>query len=150
VWIDGEEVTQAIRSLEVTANVSAVAAIPAVRQELVKQQQRWGHQGGIVAEGRDIGTHVFPDAELKIFLTASVQERARRRQQDLKNQHLPNVSLEQLERDIQQRDIYDSTRALAPLRKAADAIEIKTDNLSIAQVTERIVNLYREKLSAPV
>lgn len=144
VWIDGEEVTQAIRSLEVTANVSAVAAIPAVRQELVKQQQRWGHQGGIVAEGRDIGTHVFPDAELKIFLTASVQERARRRQQDLKNQHLPDVSLEQLERDIQQRDIYDSTRALAPLRQAADAIEIKTDNLSIAQVTERIVNLYRE------
>jgi pantoate ligase/cytidylate kinase len=150
VWIDGEEVTQAIRSLEVTANVSAVAAIPAVRQELVKQQQRWGHQGGIVAEGRDIGTHVFPDAELKIFLTASVQERARRRQQDLKNQHLPDVSLEQLERDIQQRDIYDSTRTLAPLRQAADAIEVKTDNLSIAQVTERIVNLYREKLPAPV
>ena len=72
VWIDGEDVTQAIRSLEVTAHVSAIAAVPAVRRELVKQQQRWGCKGGIVAEGRDVGTNVFPDAELKIFLTASV------------------------------------------------------------------------------
>ncbi|HEY9633647.1 MAG TPA: bifunctional pantoate--beta-alanine ligase/(d)CMP kinase [Coleofasciculaceae cyanobacterium] len=142
VWIDGEEVTQGIRSLEITAHVSAVAAQPAVRRELVKQQQRWGSQGGIVAEGRDIGTHVFPDAELKIFLTASVQERARRRQQDLKAQELKSVSLEQLERDIQERDLRDSTRALAPLRKAADAIEIETDGLSITEVTERIVSLY--------
>ncbi len=143
VWIDGEDVTQAIRSQDVTGNVSAIAAQPAVRRFLVKQQQRWGYQGGIVIEGRDIGTHVFPHAELKIFLTASVQERARRRQQDLKDRELPIVSLEQLEQDIQQRDIRDSTRALAPLRKAADAIEIVTDGLSIAEVTERIVNLYK-------
>jgi pantoate ligase/cytidylate kinase len=149
VWIDGEDVTQAIRSLEVTANVSAIAAQPAVRQELVKQQQRWGCKGGIVVEGRDIGTYVFPDAELKIFLTASVEERARRRQQDLKDQELPGVSLEQLERDIQQRDIRDSTRTLAPLRKAVDAIEVVTDGLSIAQVTERIVSLYHERVSEP-
>jgi pantoate ligase/cytidylate kinase len=147
VWIDGEEVTQAIRSLEVTANVSAIAAQSAVRRELVKQQQRWGSRGGIVAEGRDIGTHVFPDAELKIFLTASVQERARRRQQDLKAQGLPLVGLEQLEQDIQQRDLRDSTRAVAPLRKAADAIEIETDGLSIAEVTEQIVTLYHQHLS---
>lgn len=142
VWIDGEDVTQAIRSLNVTAHVSAIAAVPAVRYELVKQQQRWGSKGGIVAEGRDIGTHVFPDAELKIFLTASVEERARRRQQDLKDQNQGDVSLEQLERDIQQRDLRDSTRTVAPLCKAADAIEIQTDNLSIAQVTKQIVNLY--------
>lgn len=148
VWIDGEEVTQVIRSLEVTANVSAIAAQPAVRRELVKQQQRWGCKGGIVAEGRDIGTHVFPDAELKIFLTASVQERARRRQQDLKDRQLGIVSLEQLERDIQERDLRDSTRALAPLRKAADAIEINTDGLTIPEVTEQIVNLYHQRLSA--
>jgi len=147
VWIDGEDVTQAIRSLEVTAHVSAIAAVPAVRRELVKQQQRWGCKGGIVAEGRDVGTNVFPDAELKIFLTASVQERARRRQQDLKDQELPSVSLEQLERDIQERDFRDSTRAVAPLRKAADAIEIETDNLSIPDVTERIVSLYHQQLS---
>jgi pantoate ligase/cytidylate kinase len=148
VWIDGEDVTQTIRSLEVTAKVSAIAAIAAVRRELVKQQQRWGYKGGIVVEGRDIGTHVFPDAELKIFLTASVQERARRRQQDLKDQELAVVNLEQLERDIQQRDIYDSTRAVAPLRKASDAIEIATDGLSIAEVTECIVNLYHQRLFA--
>ncbi len=148
VWIDGENVTQVIRSLKVTANVSAIAAQPAVRRELVKQQQRWGYKGGVVAEGRDIGTHVFPDAELKIYLTASVQERARRRQQDLKDQQQEDVSLEQLERDIQQRDLRDSTRALAPLCKAVDAIEIVTDGLSIAEVTEHIVNLYHQRVSA--
>jgi pantoate ligase/cytidylate kinase len=150
IWIDGEEVTQVIRSLEVTANVSFIAAVPAVRRELVKQQQRWGCKGGVVAEGRDIGTHVFPDAELKIFLTASVQERARRRQQDLKDQELQSVSLEQLEQDIRLRDVRDSTRALAPLRKAADAIEINTDGLSIAEVTERIVSLYHQQISTSV
>jgi pantoate ligase/cytidylate kinase len=149
VWIDGEEVTQAIRSLEITAHVSAIAAQSSVRQELVKQQQRWGVKGGVVAEGRDIGTHVFPDAELKIFLTASVQERARRRQQDLKDQEFDSVSLEQLERDIQQRDFRDSTRAIAPLRKAPDAIEINTDGLSINEVIERIVSLYHQQVFSP-
>jgi pantoate ligase/cytidylate kinase len=102
------------------------------------------------SKGRDIGTYVFPDAELKIFLTASVQERARRRQQDLKDQELPMVSLEQLEQDIQQRDIRDSTRALAPLRKATDAIEVVTDGLSITEVTEHIVSLYRNIQASPV
>lgn len=150
VWIDGEDVTQSIRSLDVTRQVSAIAAQSAVRRELVKQQQRWGCKGGIVVEGRDIGTHVFPDAELKIFLTASIQERARRRQQDLKDQEQPSVSLEQLERDIQQRDIRDSTRALAPLRKAADAIELTTDGLNIDEVTERIVCFYHQRVSASI
>ncbi|MCP2730733.1 bifunctional pantoate--beta-alanine ligase/(d)CMP kinase [Limnofasciculus baicalensis] len=145
VWIDEEEVTKEIRSLEVTANVSAIAALATVRRELVKQQQRWGAKGGIVAEGRDIGTFVFPDAELKIFLTASVEERARRRWQDIKEQKQGDMSLEQLEKDIQQRDLRDSTRAIAPLRKAGDAIEIKTDGMSISEVTERIVNLYHQK-----
>jgi len=83
-------------------------------------------------------------------LTASVQERARRRQQDLKNQELESVSLEQLEQDIQQRDFLDSTRALAPLRKAADAIEIETDGLTIAEVTERIISLYQRRLSKTI
>ncbi|MEO8892824.1 MAG: (d)CMP kinase, partial [Coleofasciculaceae cyanobacterium] len=133
---------------EVTKNVSAIAAQKSVRQELVKQQQSWGSKGGIVAEGRDIGTHVFPDAELKIFLTASVQERARRRQQDLKEQNLPDLSLEQLERDIKERDRRDSTRAIAPLRKAEDAIELSTDGLSAAQVIEKIINLYHQQVTS--
>ncbi|NEP57815.1 MAG: bifunctional pantoate--beta-alanine ligase/(d)CMP kinase [Symploca sp. SIO2G7] len=148
VWLDREEVTQVIRSPEVTANVSAIAAQPVVRRKLVEQQQSWGSQGGIVAEGRDLGTHVFPDAELKIFLTASVQERARRRQQDLEQQGFEHVSLAELEQDIQQRDFRDSTRIFAPLRKAADAIEVNTDGLSIAQVTDKIVSLYHQQLSA--
>ncbi|HCA93563.1 MAG TPA: cytidylate kinase [Cyanobacteria bacterium UBA9226] len=146
VWINGEEVTQEIRSLEVTANVSAIAAIPAVRLALVKQQQRWGAKGGIVAEGRDIGTFVFPDAELKIFLTASVEERARRRFLEIKEREESDVTLAQLEEDIHQRDLRDSTRAIAPLRKAEDAIEINTDGMNISEVTQYIINLYRQNL----
>ncbi|MBD3561545.1 (d)CMP kinase, partial [Planktothrix sp. FACHB-1355] len=146
VWINGQEVTQAIRSLEITSHVSAIAAQTPVRQELVKQQQRWGEKGGIVIEGRDIGTHVFPDAELKIFLTASVQERARRRQQDLKNRGEADLSLEQMQQNLSERDWKDSNRNIAPLRKAPDAIEIQTDGLSIAEVTDRIITLYREKV----
>lgn len=145
IYINGEDVTQAIRSLEVTSHVSAIAAQPFVRRELVKQQQQFGRQGGVVMDGRDIGTHVFPDAELKIFLNASVQERARRRQQDLNNQG-EQLSLEELERTIYERDLKDSTRDVAPLRKADDAIEIFTDTLSIEQVTSKIVHLYYQRL----
>lgn len=147
VWINNQEVTQAIRSLEVTSQVSAIAAQPAVRKALVQQQQRWGQKGSLVSEGRDIGTHVFPDADLKIFLTASVQERARRRLLDFQHQGQVHVSLEQLERDIAERDWKDSTREVAPLQKAPDAIEIKTDGLSIAEVTAEIVKYYHERLS---
>ena len=144
VWVNGEEVTQAIRSADVTRNVSAIAAQPVVRQELTQRQQSYGREGGVVMEGRDIGTHVFPDAELKIFLTASVQERARRRQQDLKDQNQPVVDLDELERMIYERDRKDSTRATAPLRQAEDAVEIQTDDLTIDQVIEQIVTHYRQ------
>ncbi|MGC8713157.1 MAG: bifunctional pantoate--beta-alanine ligase/(d)CMP kinase, partial [Leptodesmis sp.] len=146
IWINGQEVTQAIRSLEVTSQVSAIAAQPAVREALVRQQQRYGQQGGIVVEGRDIGTYVFPDAELKIFLTASVQERARRRQKDLQTQGIADISLGELEQAIQERDRKDSTRALAPLRKADDAIELNTDGLTVEQVVDKIVDLYRSAI----
>ncbi|MFB2839482.1 bifunctional pantoate--beta-alanine ligase/(d)CMP kinase [Floridanema evergladense] len=145
VWIDGEECTQEIRSLEVTSHVSAIAAQKAVRSELIKQQRLWGEKGGLVAEGRDIGTHVFPNAELKIFLTASVEERARRRRADLQNQGGLELSLEKMQQDLLERDWKDSNRDIAPLRKAPDAIEIYTDGLTIAQVTELITNLYWEK-----
>lgn len=146
VWINDQEVTQNIRSKNVTSNVSAIAAQPAVRQALVQQQQHWGKKGGLVAEGRDIGTHVFPDAELKIFLTASVHERARRRQQDFQDQG-QDVNLAQLEQEISERDWKDSSRDVAPLQKAADAIEIQTDGLTSAEVAAEIINCYHERLS---
>ena len=144
VYINGQEVTQVIRTPEVTALVSTIAAIAAVREQLVKQQQRYGEKGGIIAEGRDIGTNVFPNADLKIFLTASVTERARRRWYDLQNQGRDNIDLEQLAQDIQQRDEQDSNRRIAPLQKAEDAIEIVTDGLSIEEVTKQIVDLYHQ------
>ena len=147
VAINGRDVTQTIRSPEVTAQVSAVSALPSVRHELVKRQQSYGRRGGIVMDGRDIGTHVFPDAELKIFLTASVQERARRRYQDLKNQGQLDISLSELEQSIYERDLKDSTRRIAPMRKAADAIEIQTDQLTIDQVVTQIVSLYQERVT---
>jgi len=147
VWINGQECTQEIRSIEVTSNVSAIAAQKAVRDELVKQQRQWGEKGGLVAEGRDIGTYVFPDAELKIFLTASVEERARRRRTDLQNQGAAELSLEKMQKDLSERDWKDSHRDIAPLQKATDAIEIQTDGLSITQVTEQITTLYWEKIN---
>jgi pantoate ligase/cytidylate kinase len=147
VWINHTDVTKVIRTPRVTSKVSAIAAQNAVREALVKQQQNFGKKGGLVAEGRDIGTHVFPDAEVKIFLTASVSERARRRQQDFKKQGQPEVSLEQLEKDIAERDWKDSTRKVSPLQKAADAIEMQTDGLSISEVTAKIVDFYQQRLS---
>ncbi|OKH25979.1 cytidylate kinase [Hydrococcus rivularis NIES-593] len=144
VKINGEDVTETIRTPEVTAIVSQIAAKASVRQALVQQQQRYGKTGGIVAEGRDIGTAVFPDAELKIFLTASVEERAKRRWQDFKEQGREEISLEQLEQDIQARDYFDSHREIAPLQQAIDAIKIDTDKLSIEEVTEQIINLYEQ------
>lgn len=147
VAINGEDITTEIRSLRVTEQVSAVSAQPIVRQELVKRQKAYGRRGGIVMDGRDIGTCVFPDAELKIFLTASVQERARRRQQDLRKQGQAEVTLADLEQAIYERDLKDSTRRIAPLRKAIDAIEIQTDDLTIDAVVNQIVQLYRKKVS---
>lgn len=144
VYINHQEVTQAIRTPEVTRNVSAISAQAAVRKELVKAQQNYGLTGGIIAEGRDIGTNVFPDAELKIFLTASAQERAKRRLQDLQNQGYQNINLQQLEQEIIERDNQDSQRAIAPLKKADNAIEIITDHLSIEEVINKIIELYSE------
>ena len=144
VHVNSKEVTTAIRTPEVTANVSAIAAQAAVREKLVQMQQQWGESGGLIAEGRDIGTNVFPNAELKIFLTATPAERARRRLQDLKVQGRDDIDLKQLEQDIRQRDKQDSNRAIAPLKKADDAIELITDNLSIEEVIEQISKLYEQ------
>jgi pantoate ligase / CMP/dCMP kinase len=143
VIVNDFDVTQAIRTPEVTGRVSAIATLGVVRAALVKQQQAIGAQGGIVAEGRDMCTYVFPNAKVKIFLTASVAERARRRQQDLINQGQGEVNLAELEKSIAERDEIDSTREIAPLRKAPDAEEIITDRLSIDEVVDRIVGMYR-------
>ena len=141
VIINGENVSQAIRTPEVTALVSPISAYAAVREKLVTYQQELGKLGGIVAEGRDIGTNVFPDAEVKIFLTASVEERARRRLKDFQAQGEDNISLQQLEKDIQQRDYQDTHRTLAPLRKASDVIELNTDGLTVEEVINKIIHL---------
>jgi pantoate ligase/cytidylate kinase len=115
---------------------------------LVQQQQRYGESGGLVAEGRDIGTNVFPDAQLKIFLTASVKERARRRQQEMQQQGENQIDLEMLEQAIAKRDRQDSNRMIAPLCQAADAIEIQTDGLTVSQVIDRILECYHQILAA--
>jgi pantoate ligase/cytidylate kinase len=148
VSINGHEVSEAIRSHDVTAQVSQVAAHGCVRRALTAQQQAMGVQGGLVAEGRDIGTAVFPDAELKVFLTASVAERARRRAHDLEQRGLAVPSLEELEARISERDHRDSTRAVAPLQQAADAEELVTDGMAIEAVIQALVDLFRQRVPA--
>ena len=146
VRINGTDVTEAIRSPEVTAQVSVVAAHGCVREALTRQQQAMGERGGLVAEGRDIGTAVFPDAELKVFLTATVAERARRRALDLEQRGFPVPPLAELEAQIAERDHLDSTREVAPLTQAADAVELITDGLSIEAVIERLETLFRQRV----
>jgi pantoate ligase/cytidylate kinase len=143
VLIHGQNVTHAIRSSAVTKLVPTIAAQPAVRQILEKSQRHFGKKGGIVIEGRDIGTRIFPDAELKIFLTASVAERALRRQQELRIKG-EVVSLEELTQSIQERDYRDSTREVSPLRKADNAILINSDGISVDEVVAEIIRLYRQ------
>ena len=144
VFVDGTEVTDAIRTPEVTAIVSRVAAIGAVREAMVDQQRRMGEAGGVLMDGRDIGTVVFPNAQLKIFLTASVEERARRRYAEMvaKGQQ---VDLQQLQADIAERDKQDSERAISPLRQAEDALLLDTSDMGISEVTNRILQLVQER-----
>jgi pantoate ligase/cytidylate kinase len=146
VTINGHDVTAAIRSPEVTAQVSTVAAHGCVREALTAQQQAMGQRGGLVAEGRDIGTAVFPDAELKVFLTATVAERARRRAADLRQRGFAVPELAELEVQIAERDHLDSTRAIAPLQQAADATELVTDGMAIEAVTQALVDLFRSRV----
>ena len=147
VMVNGQDVSEAIRTPEVTQLVSTIAAQGAVRARLLDLQQAYGQRGGVVAEGRDIGTAVFPQAGLKIYLTASVAERARRRLKDFQNQGQSNITFAQLEQEIAQRDHQDSTRAIAPLCKAVDAVEVVTDGLTIAAVIERIIDLYQQRFA---
>jgi pantoate ligase/cytidylate kinase len=147
VWVNGENITEQIRSAEITEAVSAVAALPSVRSALTSQQRRFGARGGLVAEGRDIGTAVFPQAELKVFLTATVAERARRRSADLAARGLPVPELIQLEQEIAHRDQLDSSREIAPLCQAPDALELISDGLTIKQVADQIISWYHQRLA---
>ena len=146
VLVNNSDVTEAIRSPEVTALVSVVASEKPIREFLTSQQKKMGELGGLVAEGRDIGTTVFPNAELKVFLTASANERAKRRLNDLTTQGFPNPGLKKLEEEITARDKMDSTRKISPLLKADDAIEVITDGMNIDEVIKTLVELFRLKI----
>lgn len=144
IYVNGDLVEGRIRTIEVSNCVSRVSAIPAVRAKLVAMQQEMGRRRGVVMDGRDIGTVVFPDAELKIFMTADPAVRARRRYDELtaKGQQ---VSYEEIERNIRDRDYQDEHRAIAPLRKAADAVVLDNSRMTVAEqmtwVMERIAAL---------
>lgn len=139
VLLDGKDVTEDIRSQQVTNHVSIVAKHPSIRKQMLKQQQELAAKRGIVMDGRDIGTHVLPHAELKIFLIASADERAKRRHEENLQKGFKS-DFEQLKQEIIERDQLDSERETAPLVKAPDAIEIDTTSMSIDDVTTRILD----------
>lgn len=143
IFFNNLNVTNEIRSKNVTANVSAVSAIPQVREKLVNLQRKIASESNSILDGRDIGTVVFPNAELKIFLTASVKIRALRRYNELIAKD-KNIDINEIEAEIEKRDKLDSSRETSPLIKAADAIEIDTSDLSIDEVANTILKLAEE------
>ena len=145
VFVDGYDVSEEIRKNEVTNAVSEVSKHARVRKEMVKRQQELINDGGIVMDGRDIGTHVIPDAELKVFLLASVEERAKRRFAENQAKGY-SADLAKLKEEIQTRDKLDSERKESPLKKANDAIEIDTTSLSIQEVAKKIQQLSLERI----
>jgi len=140
VRIDGEDATPHLRTPEVEASVSLVSRVPAVRRALVRIQRRLAQRGPTVMAGRDIGTAVLPHADLKVYLDASREERARRRRQQLALKG-PIPSFESVLADLEKRDAIDSSRSVSPLRPAADAVIINTDGLSLEEVVERVLSL---------
>ena len=144
VWLAGQDVTAQIRTAEAGMGASRVAAWPAVRTALLERQRRFVREPGLVADGRDMGTVVFPDAPLKVFLTASPEERALRRYKQLKDKG-SDVSLAALSREIAERDLKDSTRAVSPLRPAPDAHVIDSTGLVIQDVVDQVLALGRSR-----
>lgn len=142
-YLNGELVEKDIRTMEVSANVSPVAALPFVREALVAQQQAMGKEKGIIMDGRDIGTVVFPDAELKIFVTASAEVRAQRRYDELKAKGMP-ADFDDILKNVKERDYIDSHREVSPLRKADDAIELDNSNMTIAEQKAWLMQKYNE------
>ena len=146
IFVDGRDVTEAIRTPEISKGASLIAVLPAVRERLVAQQQRIGAAGGIVMEGRDIGTVVFPKAELKIFLDATPDERARRRHAQHIEQGIES-SLEQTRKEVEERDRRDSTRTVSPLVQASDAVYLDTTALNADDAVDVIVRLAEKKVA---
>ncbi len=144
ILLDGVDITWEIRALEVEANVSVVSAYPGVRVAMTEQQRRIGKRGKVVMVGRDIGTVVLPDADLKVYMEASVEERARRRYDEVR-QRGEAADYEEILASMRRRDEIDSTRKVAPLRPAEDAVIVSTDGLSIEQVLEKIQALVKAR-----
>lgn len=144
VFLDGKDVTDKIRTPELTKCVSYIAKVKAVRENMVKLQRQFGRQSSSVLEGRDIGTVVFPDADMKFYLDASFKERARRRFKELKVND-QRIRLRDVENDVRIRDKKDLTRKYAPLRKAKDAVYVDTTNLSIKEVTDKLLGIIRQQ-----
>lgn len=146
-FLNGENVEREIRTMEVSDRVSIVAALPFVRTEMVRQQQAMGQQGGIVMDGRDIGTTVFPNAEMKIFVTATPEVRAQRRYLELKGKG-ENITLEEVLRNLEERDYIDSHREVSPLRQAPDAVVLDNTNLTREEQAAMLLALYEKRIEA--
>jgi len=140
IYLDGEDVSEDIRADDISALASAISAIPAVRYKMVELQRKMGEKGGVILDGRDIGTFVFPTAEVKFFLTASPEVRAKRRWLELKQKGV-NKDFSEVLADLVKRDNKDSQRALAPLKKADDAIEVDTSNMTIEEQTDYLYQI---------
>jgi 3-phosphoshikimate 1-carboxyvinyltransferase len=144
VWLAGRRVTDAIRTEECSVGASFCAAIPAVRLALLERQRRFRVAPGLVAEGRDMGSVVFPDAQLKVFLTADVAARAARRHKQLIDKGIP-ASIHTLLRDLQERDVRDAMRPVAPLVQLPDALLLDTTRLTVDEAVARVIGWYRER-----
>ena len=142
--LNGENVEHDIRGMEVSAHVSAIAALPFVRRVMEAQQKAMGRDKGIVMDGRDVGTVLFPDAELKIFVTATAEVRARRRYNELKAKGM-DADYDEILKNVQQRDYIDSHREVSPLRKADDALELDNSNITLQQQDEWLMQRYLER-----
>lgn len=146
-YLNGELVEKEIRTMDVSANVSKIAALPFVREALVAQQQAMGKEKGIIMDGRDIGTVVFPDAELKIFVTASAEVRAQRRYDELKAKGMP-ANFDDILKNVKERDYIDSHRETSPLRMADDALELDNSHMTIEEQKAWLMARYKEKAEA--
>src|SRR5277367_266704 len=149
VWLDGRDVTGAIRTEEAGNDASKVAALPPVRAALLERQRRFAVAPGLVADGRDMGTVVFPQAEVKIFLDASAEERAQRRHKQLKEKGVA-ATLAALSLEIAERDQRDTNRAISPLIASDDAVLLDTTGMSVKEVVERVLSIVRGRLSSGV
>lgn len=146
-YLNGELVERDIRTIEVSKHVSPVAALPFVRTAMVAQQQEMGHDKGIVMDGRDIGTTVFPEAELKVFVTASAEVRAQRRFDELAQKGMP-ADFDEILRNVEERDYIDTHREVSPLRKADDALLLDNSHMTIAEQRQWLLNRYHEVAGA--